>query len=397
MQRKGSWSLDALAATQLAFGTWSLARMARSLGGARVEPMRLAPVTAARMAVLVPVLNERERLAPCLDSLLTQSDEVAEILVIDGGSDDGTRELVRRYEAADTRVRLVDASPIPDGWNGKAWGLSVGLEHASPKCVWILTIDADVRVSPLLARSLLAHAKKRHAVAFSVATHQALADEAQGLLHPAMLATLVYRFGAPGREIRSVGEAQANGQCFLVRRALLDAIGGFHSVRDSICEDVTLARALIDRGVPVGFYEAGDLAWARMYESGADLWRNWPRSLPMRDRYVGPLAFLLLLQALLTQALPLPFTLYLLLTRRTGLALGVNGALLVARLGVLAGTARAYRRRPWTYWLSPLADLPVVLEISRRALQRRHLWRGRTLAQGGASLAAPRAVSGGQR
>jgi dolichol-phosphate mannosyltransferase len=44
---------------------------------------------------------------------------------------------------------------------------------------------------------------------------------------------------------------------------------------------------------------------------------------------------------------------------------------------VLFGTARAYPQRPWTYWLSPLLDLPVVLRLIQRGLQRRHSWRGR--------------------
>jgi dolichol-phosphate mannosyltransferase len=63
----------------------------------------------------------------------------------------------------------------------------------------------------------------------------------------------------------------------------------------------------------------------------------------------------------------------------TRLALTVNAALLMVRLGVLVGTARAYPRRPWTYWLSPLVDLPVAVQLWRSALRRRHVWRGRQM------------------
>jgi dolichol-phosphate mannosyltransferase len=48
------------------------------------------------------------------------------------------------------------------------------------------------------------------------------------------------------------------------------------------------------------------------------------------------------------------------------------------RLGVLCGTARAYVDRPWSYWLSPLCDLPAALRIIQSALTRRHTWRGRS-------------------
>jgi Glycosyl transferase family 2 len=95
-------------------------------------------------------------------------------------------------------VRLVDASPTPDDWNGKAWNLYVGLERAGADVAWILTVDADVRPAPLLVRSLLAHARRTGLAAFSVATRQEVSGVGEALLHPALLTTLVYRFGLPG-------------------------------------------------------------------------------------------------------------------------------------------------------------------------------------------------------
>ena len=53
--------------------------------------------------------------------------------------------------------------------------------------------------------------------------------------------------------------------------------------------------------------------------------------------------------------------------------------LLCCLVGVLCGAARAYVSRPWTYWLSPLADLPVTAALFASALRRRHSWRGREL------------------
>jgi glycosyltransferase involved in cell wall biosynthesis len=57
---------------------------------------------------------------------VAQPETVAEILVVDGGSTDGTQSLVERYQSRDRRVRLVDAGPVPGGWTGKAWGLYLG-------------------------------------------------------------------------------------------------------------------------------------------------------------------------------------------------------------------------------------------------------------------------------
>ena len=59
--------------------------------------------------------------------------------------------------------------------------------------------------------------------------------------------------------------------------------------------------------------------------------------------------------------------------------LTVNGVLAAARAGVLVGTVRVYRSVPWSYWLSPLCDLPAAVQLWRSLLHRRHTWRGRVL------------------
>jgi glycosyltransferase involved in cell wall biosynthesis len=76
------------------------------------------------VSVVLPTLNERGYVRDCIDSLLTQDyPHVAEILVVDGGSDDGTRELVERI---DGRVRLVDNPRVT-----AAAAMNVGLAAAA--------------------------------------------------------------------------------------------------------------------------------------------------------------------------------------------------------------------------------------------------------------------------
>jgi dolichol-phosphate mannosyltransferase len=372
-------------------------RMVRTAGGERIEPRHHCKGGIDRpgngvsnsyrgehVSVVVPVLNERNRLSSCLDGLIAQGEEVAEIVVVDGGSNDGTQQLVCAYAQSDPRVRLVDASPIPLTWNGKAWGLQVGLYAASPESDWILTMDADVHPKALLTCALLVQAKRAGIAALSIATLQEIEGIGEGLLHPSLLTTLVYRFGIPGKIMRRVSEVQANGQCFLFRRDALEACGGFEGTRDSVCEDITIARAPVAAGYPIGFYEAGDLVSVKMYADWRDTWRNWTRSLPMHDRFSRINMLFGWLEVALVQALPLPLMLFLLTARiRHGWLMMLNSILLAMRIGVLFGTARAYQQRRWSYWPSPLCDLPVVVKLARSALQRRHVWRGRVLVRGG--------------
>jgi dolichol-phosphate mannosyltransferase len=358
-----------------------VARLLRTRGGTQIVPSD-AP-SAARVSVVVPVVNERARLGACLEGLIAQPAEVREILVVDGGSSDGTVELVVSFAARDARVRVIDASPVPADWIGKAWGLENGLRASRDDSDVVLCIDADVRVSPLLVRSLLAHEPLAGVPALSVATRQVIAGAAQGLLHPSMLATLVYRFGSPGGATADAAQVQANGQCFMARRNVLLRSGAFRAARASLCEDITVARCLAASGHAVGFYEAGALVEAAMYADWRDAWRNWPRSLPMRDQYGGWRNALGLAEVALVQALPLPLLLIAWLAGAPWWALALPAALVAMRIGVLAGMVRAYVAPPWTYWLSPLADTAVAAAMLRSALRRRHGWRGRMYERAG--------------
>ncbi len=382
-------AVGTLCALQVVLAARVIRRMVASARGARIRGVG-QQATSGRTAIVIPVLDEESRLAPCLEGALAHGPSVGEILVVDGGSRDGTRDLVSRFAERDMRVRLIDAAPVPAGWNGKIWGLECGRLALHPETAWYLGLDADVTPSPTLADALLAFAAAERLDAFSVATRQRLADLGDGLLHPAMLTSLVYRYGIPGVRARSVADVQANGQCFFAKRDALDASGAFALARDSRCEDVTIARVLVRSGKRVGFYESDDLVETAMYANWRETLENWPRSLPMIDRYARASALLGLLEIVAIQALPLPLFLGLAFRKKPPGRLArtlraINGVLVVTRLGTLAGTARAYRNKPPTYWLSPLADGLVALLLIVSTARRKHTWRGRTLVIGSLS------------
>ncbi len=65
-------------------------------------------MTAPSVSVIIPMLNEAGFVGPCIDGFLAQTtDAIVEILVIDGGSTDGSDLEVLRRRSLDRRVRLV--------------------------------------------------------------------------------------------------------------------------------------------------------------------------------------------------------------------------------------------------------------------------------------------------
>lgn len=60
------------------------------------------------ISVVIPCRNEVAMIEACLEALLAGSWQELEILVVDGMSDDGTRELLNRLQTQDARIRICD-------------------------------------------------------------------------------------------------------------------------------------------------------------------------------------------------------------------------------------------------------------------------------------------------
>src|SRR6202022_4065168 len=76
------------------------------------------------VSVILPTLNERATIVDCLQSILGQDYRaIREVLVVDGGSTDGTRELVARFPPP---VRMVDNPRIT-----AAAAMNVGIAQAT--------------------------------------------------------------------------------------------------------------------------------------------------------------------------------------------------------------------------------------------------------------------------
>lgn len=333
------------------------------------------------ISVIVPVLNEVNRVGYCLETLIRQDQSVGEILVIDGGSVDGTQALVDLYSSTDSRVRLIDAPIRPVDWNGKAWGLQVGLENASQSSTHIATVDADVILSDGVIGRSVVFAAQRDIPFLSIGTRQSAPSAGLSIIHPSLLSTLAYRFGLPGRVAESLDDVQANGQLAIYERTPLVRAGGYRIAHDSICEDVTLARHLFLSGYRVGFYLTDCETFTQMHATAIECIQNWPRSLGMRDRFDQSSGYRTLISVFFLQVLPL----LAMFDRRPGVVgsafRAVNGVLFAARVGILLGTRNSYSQRSWTYWFSPIADPLSFVAIALNLVRRTHVWRGQQLVE----------------
>ena len=367
-----------------------LSRLLR--GPSRFPPLRpqlAQPAFLGKVSVIVPTLNEAERISPCLEGLSRQSYEVREVIVVDSCSTDATPDLVKAKQQQDPRFRLMNDPPLPTDWIGRPWALHNGFLASSEQSDWILGVDADTQPQPGLVASLLETAIAHDYDLISLSPQFILSYPGEIWLQPALLMTLVYRFGAAGETNSAPERVMANGQCFFCRRSLLAQVNGYTSAKRSFCDDVTLAREIAALGAKVGFLDGANVLKVRMYEGAAETWKEWGRSLDLKDAASPAQVWGDWLLLLLVQGLPLPLTILLLILMsggQTNLAmqslLGLNLLLLLIRIGLNFAIAPSYdlsqAKASWLFWLSPLADPLAVLRIFLSSVQTPKSWRGRT-------------------
>ncbi len=262
------------------------------------------------ISILVPARDEEQSIERCIRSLLTQTYEQLEILVLDDHSSDETAAIVQRmcdelpiqYKG---RLRLLQGEDLPSEWGGKNFACHQLAQQATGD--YLFFTDADTVHDPKVVASVLDCMQSRKVSLLTAQPTYELASLGERLVVPLLTFTIMTLLPValiPRRPEPSL--ATGNGQLLCFERSAYEHIGGHASVKNRILEDVLLARAVKSAGYRMIFVDAQDLVRCRMYRSFREVWSGFSKNLFAFYNYSLPFALVgLILNVLLFIVPPL--------------------------------------------------------------------------------------------
>jgi 4,4'-diaponeurosporenoate glycosyltransferase len=318
----------------------------------------------ASVSVVIPARNEERSLPALLRSLRVQSAPPLEIIVVDDHSSDGTREVAARAGAL-----VLTSKELPSRWLGKPWACAQGAAVASGDI--LVFLDADTVAGEDLLASLVAAIERARGLVSVAPYHYTERCYESG----SALFNLVAMMGVGATSLNQRARVTgAFGPCIAMRVPDYAAVGGHRAVRNEVLDDVMLARACAQQGIPVLNVAGGNDLRYRMYPEGAaQLVEGWSKNFAAGAggtpvvRLAAIVAWISgLIEAGLMAVFSWPHALFYALY-------AVQLKIMLRRIGNFSNIA----------WLHPVAALTFVAICLRSALLHARgtvKWKGRAIA-----------------
>jgi GT2 family glycosyltransferase len=228
--------------------------------------------TAERVSVIIPCFNYAAFIQDAIESVLNQSFQAYEIIVINDGSTDDSLAKIQKYKAA--------AHVIDQKNQGVIQTKNIGLQHASGD--WVVFLDADDVMDKDFLQKMYAVSRKTNAdVVYSA---MRLTGSESGV------------FWSRPFSRRSLRKGNYINNSALIRRSLLQSIGGYSKKMHFGYEDWELYVHLADVGAkfqyirePLLLYRRhlsnsrDRIAQAKLAEAFVTLQKNHPRFFSRRN------------------------------------------------------------------------------------------------------------------
>ena len=250
--------------TLIVLAAWVLAFFRTIVNLALIPRLRRdeRPAREPLVSIIIPARDEARVIERTVRAFLAQTYPHFELIVVNDRSADATGAILRSIE--DERLVVIDGEEPSAGWLGKPWALHQGSRRAHGEI--LLFVDADVIYAPDALRAAVATFEQRRPALLTLLPFFELHGFGENASMP-MLALTCFTFLPTWLSNRTRGVALAigGGTGNLVLRDAYDAAGGHEALKDSVVDDVGLARLIRRSGGLTIVVRGDDLIALRMY------------------------------------------------------------------------------------------------------------------------------------
>lgn len=232
-----------------------------------------------RVSVLVPLRNEEENAVAIVETLAAQENLLdVEFLILNDNSTDKTYDLVTTTARNDSRFKIMQGSPLPDGWLGKPWALEQLSQSARGEM--LICIDADVRLSKTAIAAAVDSMDEHSLDFFSAYPSQVARTFGERMIQPLLQWSWLSSVPlAIAKRSSNPSFAVANGQFFAVKKSALMQSGGYSTIKSEVLDDMQMARVLLRNKFKGTVGNGSLIAQCHMYSSWGELRNGYAKSL----------------------------------------------------------------------------------------------------------------------
>ncbi len=205
-------------------------------------------MSAFNISIIVPIYNEAAQASALALTLRQLQDEwVEEIILVDGGSDDGSAE------------QLAKEFTVVQGPKGRGAQMNMGANQATG--TWLIFLHADTKLGSSHLKEAMSQGALHHWGRFNVRLNG----------HHFMFPVIAWFMNMRSR---LTGIATGD-QCIFVRKKLFHELGGFADI--ALMEDVELCKRLKKHHKPICLSKAVTTSSRRWQEFGVykTIWLMW--------------------------------------------------------------------------------------------------------------------------
>lgn len=264
-----------------------------------LKPASISPDELISLSILIPARNEEKRIEACLQSIVDQRLYPKELIILDDHSTDQTRAIVERFAETYPWIRVQSGQPLKRGWLGKSYACSQLAEAAASD--WLLFLDADVRLKRGAVESVYKQLCMQKTGMLSGFPEQKTGTFFEHLVVPMMMFTIGCHLPVKWvRKSKNPAFAAAHGGFIAIEKNCYHDIGGHEAIKDSLVDDMALARRVKEKGFPFTLASIHPFVYMRMYESGQEVWEGFRKNLfPGVNRSIALLSSVFCLYTLL--------------------------------------------------------------------------------------------------